>query len=56
MNGQCLARRLECPILLVAEVEAWERKRNEAQAQIHWTLTLAVARRKLRKLYPSNED
>ena len=56
MNGQCLDRRLECPILLAAEVEAWERRRNTAQAQIHWTFTLAAARRKLRKLYPSNED
>jgi hypothetical protein len=56
MNGQCLDRRLECPILLAAEVAAWERKRNEARAQIHWTFTLAAARRKLRRLYPSNED
>ena len=56
MNGQCLDRRLDSPILLTAEVAAWERKRNEAQARIHWTFTLATARRKLRKLYPSNED
>ena len=55
MNGQCLDRRLDSPILLTAEVAAWERKRNEAQARIHWTFTLATARRKLRKLYPSNE-
>ena len=56
MNGQCLDRRLGCPILLAAEVAAWEKKRNQAQAKIHWTFTLAAARRKLRKLYPPNED
>lgn len=56
MNGQCLDRRLDCPSKLAAEVAEWERKRNAAQARIHWTFTLANARRKLRKLYPSNED
>ena len=38
------------------EVAAWERKRNGRQARIHWTFTLAAARRKLHKLYPSIED
>jgi hypothetical protein len=56
MNGQCLDRRLDCPGKLAAEVAAWERKRNMVQARIHWTFTLAAARRKLRKLYPSIED
>ena len=56
MSGECLDRRLDCPILLATEVAEWERKRNRSQAQIHWTFTLAAARRKLRKLYPSNED
>ncbi|MHB1427005.1 MAG: IS630 family transposase [Gemmataceae bacterium] len=56
MNGQCLDRRLPSQAKLAAEVAAWERKRNMAQARIHWTFTLAAARRKLRKLYPSIED
>jgi DDE superfamily endonuclease len=56
MNGQCLDRRLTSQAKLAAEVAAWERKRNMAQARIHWTFTLAAARRKLRKLYPSIED
>ncbi len=56
MNGQCLDRRLDCQTKLAAEVESWETKRNAAQARIHWTFTLAAARRKLRKLYPSIED
>jgi hypothetical protein len=49
-------RRLDCPTKLAHEVAAWEDKRNEKQARIHWTFTLAVARQKLRKLYPAIED
>jgi hypothetical protein len=55
MNGQCLDRRLDSQALIAAEVAAWESKRNALEARIHWTFTLAVARQKLRKLYPSNE-
>jgi hypothetical protein len=53
MNSQCLNRRLDNQSLIAAEVAAWEKKRNLAKARIHWTFTLAAARRKLRKLYPS---
>src|SRR5215468_8681644 len=56
MNGQCLDRRLESQDRIAREVAAWERKRNAQQARIHWTFTLAAARRKLHKLYPSIED
>ena len=56
MNGQCLDRRLDSQALIAQEVAAWESKRNDRKARIHWTFTLAAARRKLRKLYPSNED
>ena len=56
MNGQCLDRRLDCQEKIAAEVAAWEGKRNAQEARIHWTFTLAAARLKLRKLYPSNED
>jgi len=56
MNSQCLNRRLDTPSLITTEVAAWEKKRNLANARIHWTFTLAAARRKLRKLYPSIED
>jgi DDE superfamily endonuclease len=56
MNSQCLNRRLDSQSLIAAEVAAWEQKRNRAKARIHWTFTLAAARRKLRKLYPSIED
>ena len=56
MNSQCLNRRLDSQSLIAAEVAAWAKQRNLAQARIHWTFTLAAARRKLRKLYPSIED
>jgi hypothetical protein len=36
-------------------VAAWEKHRNAKKARIHWTFTLAAARQKLRKCYPSNE-
>jgi hypothetical protein len=50
-----LDRRLDSAEKIATEVAAWESKRNTLKARIHWTFTLAVARRKLRKLYPSNE-
>jgi hypothetical protein len=56
MNGQCLDRRMDSQDRLATEGAAWEDKRNARQARIHWTFTLAVARQKLRKLYPSIED
>ena len=56
MNGQCLDRRLDSQEKIATEVAAWESRRNIQQARIHWTFTLAAARRKLRKLYPSIED
>ncbi len=56
MNSQCLNRRLDSVAKVAAEVAPWESKRNAREARIHWTFTLAVARQKLRKVYPSNED
>jgi DDE superfamily endonuclease len=56
MTSQCLDRRLDDQVRIAAEVAAWEARRNALKARIHWTFTLAVARQKLRKLYPSNED
>jgi hypothetical protein len=56
MNRQCLNRRLDNQKLMAKEVAAWEKKRNSRKSRIHWTFTLAAARRKLRKLYPSIED
>jgi DDE superfamily endonuclease len=53
MNGQCLDRRLDDAALIAREVAAWENKRNDRKVCIHWTFTLAAARQKLSKLYPS---
>jgi len=56
MKSQCLDRRLESQSRMATEIAAWESRRNDEKARIHWTFTLAAARRKLRKCYPSNED
>jgi DDE superfamily endonuclease len=56
MDRQCLDRRLESQGRMAAEIAAWENERNAREARIHWTFTLAAARRKLRKVYPSIED
>lgn len=52
---QCLDRRLPDIETLEREVAAWENKRNDAQATVHWRFTTADARIKLAKLYPSTE-
>jgi hypothetical protein len=56
LKSQCLDRRLESQERMASEVSAWVAKRNAQKAKIHWTFTLAVARQKLRKVYPSIED
>ncbi len=56
MNRQCLDCRMDSHTKVAAAVAAWEAPRNARQARIHWSFTLAAARHKLRKLYPSIED
>jgi hypothetical protein len=56
MNRQCLGCRMDCQTKVAAAVAAWEGPRNARQARIHWTFTVAAARQKLRKIYPSIED
>jgi DDE superfamily endonuclease len=56
LSRQCLDRRMDCPTKVANEVAAWQSKRNEKRVRVHWTFTLAVARQKLRKLYPTIED
>jgi hypothetical protein len=55
MNSQCLDRRMDSAHKIATEVAPWEAARNARHARMHWTFTLAIARQKLRKLYPSNE-
>jgi hypothetical protein len=52
LQSQCLDRRLDNADWLRSEISAWEERRNKHQAKIHWSFTIAVARHKLKKLYP----
>lgn len=53
LNRQCLNRRIADESELRREVAAWQERRNAAGAKIHWSFTIAVARSKLKKLYPT---
>lgn len=52
LSRQCLDRRLPDQATLATEVAAWEAERNAARATIHWRMTTADARIKLKHLYP----
>ena len=56
LHRQCLDRRIDNAAEVARQVEAWETERNQRQCRIHWTFTIASARIKLKKLYPSIED
>jgi hypothetical protein len=49
---QCLDRRIPNQQTLVAEVAAWQDKRNAAQVTVDWHFTADDARIKLKRLYP----
>jgi transposase len=53
LQRQCLNRRLGDEAKLVAEVAAYEERRNREQAKIDWRFSLDDARTKLKRLYPS---
>ena len=53
LQRQCLNRRLGEEAKLVAEVAAYEERRNREQAKIDWRFSLDDARTKLKRLYPS---
>ena len=52
LRSQCLDRRIEDNATLVAEVAAWEQRRNNEGAKIEWLFTTEKAREKLRRAYP----
>jgi hypothetical protein len=52
LSRQCTKRRFPNKIMLVAEVTAWEKKRNIAHVQIDWQFKAEDARIKLKRLYP----
>jgi hypothetical protein len=52
LRDQCLDRRIgECD-RLIAEIAAWQRKRNASGARIDWKFTTDKARNKLARAYP----
>jgi hypothetical protein len=53
LRAQCLNRRIGERERLVAEIQAWERKRNAARARITWMFTTQRARAKLARAYPN---
>lgn len=56
LNSQCLDCRLESVVAVAQQVTTWEETRNAKRVRVHWTFTVAAARRKLNKLYPSIEN
>ena len=56
MIKQCLDRRIDTIAEMQAEVQAWERRRNNRKATINWQFTCGDARIKLRRLYPTLDD
>jgi len=50
---QCLDRRIPDAPTLAREVQSWEQARNAAAVKVDWQFTIADARIKLRKLYPT---
>ena len=51
---QCLPDRFPTMEALTAQVDAWQRERNQAGVTINWRFTTADACIKLKRLYPSN--
>lgn len=56
LRSQCLDRRIDNKDTIIAEVAAWEQRRNAEKASIKWMFTTECARAKLRKAYPVNES
>ena len=56
LERQCLRRRLPDRAAMEREVGAWAARRNATTARIDWQFIAAVARTRLRRLYPAFED
>jgi hypothetical protein len=52
-DRQCLDRRLDATKVVRREVGVWETQRNKAKITINWRFTIADARVKLKRVYPS---
>jgi len=53
LSRQCLKRRLPDEWTLGLELIAWENRRNQRQAKIHWRFSVDDARRVFRDHYPA---
>lgn len=53
LKGQCLDRRMPDITTVQAEVETWEKHRNNNPKPVNWQFTTKDARIKLKKLYPN---
>ena len=53
---QCLNRRIDNMDHLTREIQAWEKRRNEAESTVDWRFTTKDARINLKRLYPSIQD
>jgi hypothetical protein len=52
---QCLSDRFPSMEALTAQVDTWQRERNQALVTINWRFPTADARITLKRLYPSIE-
>ncbi len=55
LGRQALSGRMATMQQVQARVAAWQQRRDQQQAAIHWRFTTADARIKLKRLYPSHE-
>jgi DDE superfamily endonuclease len=55
LASQCLDRRIPDKQTLIAEVAAWQERRNRRQTKADWRFTTEDARIKLKRLYPRFE-
>ena len=53
LRSQCLDRRIENRQSLVAEVDAWQMRRNASGARINWMFSTDKARTKMARAYPT---
>lgn len=56
LSRQCLDRRIPEKEILISEVDAWCKMRNEENSVVNWQFTTDDARIKLKRLYPVLEQ
>jgi hypothetical protein len=52
LSRQCLDRRISDKKILIEEITAWNKERNERNSVVDWQFTTENARIKLKRLYP----